>query len=131
MTGIISIDKNEIVDENSKLSAITENLLWELRDEEIPKDKAITVPIKELSTLGAGVSSLIPAFNTATPTTEMNVSGYYRLANVSEGDTLKVAKNGNFWGAFKTPEGKSKFVQLKAADPVSTTNTITMNLIAG
>ncbi len=35
-----------------------------------------------------------------------STSGLYRLANQSVGDVLKVAKNGNFRGAFKTAEGK-------------------------
>jgi hypothetical protein len=35
------------------------------------------------------------------------------------GDVLKVAKNGNFWGAFKTAEGTSKFAQLQVARPFS------------
>ncbi len=34
---------------------------------------------------------------------------------------MKVAKNGNFWGAYKTAEGGSKFVQLQAADPLTAT----------
>ena len=98
-----------------------------MRSEAIPKDKAISVPITELSVLGAGVSSLIPALNTVTQTNMMDVQGMYKLANASAGNVLKVAKNGNFWGAFKTAEGGSKFAQLAAADPISTTSTITMN----
>ena len=43
------------------------------------------------------------------------------MANAAVGDTLKVASNGNFWGAFKTAEGASKFAQLKPADPLTVT----------
>lgn len=71
-----------------------------------------SVPIAQLSTLGAGVSSLFPAFRTATQTMAADVTGLYRLANAGVGDTLKVAKDGNFWGAFKRTDGSSKFVKL-------------------
>lgn len=57
----------------------------------------------------------------------MNTQGLYQLANASIGDKLKVAKNGNFWGAFKTAEGGSKFAQLTAANPISATNKMVMN----
>ncbi len=84
------------------------------------------MPITELSTLGAGVSSLIPALNTVTQTTTMSVDGLYRLANASADATLKVARNGNFWGAFKTSGGGSKMAQLAAADPISSTTSLAM-----
>lgn len=35
----------------------------------------------------------------------------------------KVANNGNFWGAFKTADGASKFAQLQSAGPLTTTTT--------
>ena len=47
----------------------------------------------------------------------------YQLANASIGDTLKVAKNGNFWGSFKTATGKSKFAQWKKVGMLSANNT--------
>jgi len=127
MSEITSTNSNELSFERNDISTLTEKLLLDVRTKEIPKNRSISMPIAELSTLGAGVSSLIPALNTVTQTTTMNVSGLYRLANASVGDTLKIAKNGNFWGAFKTAEGGSKFAQLAAADPVSATSTIAMN----
>lgn len=123
----MSIHSNELVNDKKEISTMTEQLLLDVRTEEIPKDRSIAVPIAQLSTLGAAVSTLIPALNTITNTTTMDMSGLYRLANKSVGDTLKAAQNGNFWGALKTAEGKSKFVQLSKADPISTTNTIVMN----
>lgn len=84
------------------------------------------MPIAQLATLGAGVSSLIPALRTVTQTTSMNTQGLYRLANQSIGDTLKVAKNGNFWGAFKKADGGSKFLQLKEAGTLNGTSTTVM-----
>lgn len=83
--------------------------------------KALSVPIAELSTLGAGVASLIPALNTVTQTTTIAVDGLYRVANAGVGDVLKAAKNGNFWGAIKTAGGASKMAQFQAAGPVTAT----------
>ncbi len=122
---IISIDKDKNKDE---IQVNTEKLLADIKNNEIPKNRVISVPISELAILGAGVSSLIPALNTVTHTSVINTADLYRLANKSTGDTLKVAKNGNFWGAFKKADGKSKFLQLQSAGPISETNTITMNV---
>lgn len=93
---------------------------------EIERGNAITVPIVQLGLLGGTIASMIPALRTATQTTTVNTTGLYRLANESIGDTLKVAKNGNFWGAFKKADGGSKFVQLQNAGPVSATNSYVM-----
>lgn len=76
----------------------------------------ISIPIAQMAGLGAGVASLIPALRSITQTTTIPADGLYRLANAAVGDTLKVAKNGNFWGALKTAEGTSKFAQLQAAE---------------
>ncbi len=128
MGDIININANsEITAQDTDVVAMTNELLIDARETAVPKDKSIAMPIASLSTLGAGVSSLIPAFNTVTQTTTMNLGGLYKLANESVGDTLKVAKNGNFWGAFKTADGASKFAQLQAADPVAVTNKMVMN----
>lgn len=101
--------------------AYSEALLEDV--DKINSNEVIKVPIVQLATLGAGFSSLIPALRTVTQTTTVNTNGLFRLANAAVGDTLKQAKNGNFWGAFKTSEGKSKFVQLQNAEPLSVTNT--------
>ena len=95
----------------------------------IPTANTFCIPITQLATLGAGVAPLIPAFRTVTQTVDVNTSGLYRLANEAIGDTLKVAKNGYFWGAFKTAKGTSKFAQLQSASPlsVSTQSVIPIN----
>jgi len=93
---------------------------------EIANTKTLSVPIAELALLGTGVASLIPALRKVTQTTTFNTQGLYQLANAGVGDTLKIAKNGNFWGAFKTADGSSKFAQLQAAEPLSTTSTAVM-----
>lgn len=87
--------------------------------------KSLNLPIAELSTLGAGVASLIPALNTVTQTTTFATKGLYQLANAGFGDVLKAAKNGNFWGALKTTNGSSKLAQLREANPLSATTTTT------
>ena len=123
----INTSDGEITEQKTDVAEMTDALLADVRNAGVPAEKSISMPIAQLSTLGAGVSSLIPAFNMVTQTMTMNTQGLYQLANASVGDALKVAKNGNFWGAFKTAEGGSKFAQLAAADPVSATTTMVMN----
>lgn len=118
-------DSSEITRTGNDLIEITDGILLDARTD-ISKENTISMPIAQLATLGAGVSSLIPALRTVTQTTTVSTQGLYRLANAGVGDTLKVAKNSNFWGAFKTAEGKSKFAQLQAAGPLSATNTAVM-----
>lgn len=55
-----------------------------------------TVPIDKLSTLGAGVSSLIPALRTVTVTDTVNLQGLYTVANSDVNAVLQAAKDGTF-----------------------------------
>ena len=77
--------------------------------------RTMSLPIGELASLGGGVASLLPQLRTVTQTMTVNTDGLFRLVNAGSGDVLKVAKNGNFWGAMKTAEGKSKFTQWQQA----------------
>ena len=113
---------NELIESTENLTVVTESTLSDLHTE-LANKTVMSMPIAQLATLGAGVSSLIPALRTVTQTTTVNVDGLYKLANATVGDTLKVAKNGNFWGAFKTADGASKFAQLQEAGPLIATNT--------
>ena len=125
MGEIININNTnevELVGSENGLIELTEILLLDARST-VNSKNALSVPIAELSTLGAGVASLVPALNTVTQTTTIATEGLYQLANAGVGDVLKVAKNGNFWGAFKTADGASKFVQLQASGPLSATTT--------
>ena len=122
-TGNKPQQKNDQVD----LVEISDSILLATRDN-LTNKPLISVPIDQIATLGAGVASLLPAFRTVTQTTAMNVDGLYRLANAGVGDALKVAKNGNFWGAFKTASGGSKFAQLQAAGTAPVTTTTVMPL---
>ena len=65
---------------------------------------------------------LSPAFNTVTTTTTLATDGLFTIANKAVGDTLKMAKNGNAWGAMKTAAGSSKMVQLAEASPLTATS---------
>lgn len=122
---IVTEQNGEIVRECQGLVEMTEEMLLDAR-KEIANTKTLSMPIAELALLGTGVASLIPALRTVTQTTTFNTQGLYQLANAGVGDALKIAKNGNFWGAFKTADGKSKFAQLKAVEPLSTTSTVVM-----
>lgn len=115
-----NINEIESVREEKELVELSENLLMDARVS-INSEKTLSVPIAELATLGAGVSSLIPALNTVTQTTSIATGGLFRVANAAAGDTLKMAKNGNAWGAMKTATGGSKMVQLAEAGPLSAT----------
>ena len=128
MDDILNINTSEVktTEQNTDIQAMTDVLLMDAWSTAVPVEKTISMPLAQLSTLGAGVSSLIPAFNTVTQTTKINTQGFYRLANASAGDTLKMAKNGNYWGALKTAEGGSKFTQWTPVDSVSATNKIVM-----
>lgn len=110
---------------NAELVEIAGGILLDTRAS-LENKTAISMPIAQLATLGAGVSSLVPALRTVTQTTTISADGLYRLANAGVGDALKVAKNGNFWGAFKTADGASKFAQLQAASGVTGTSTAVM-----
>lgn len=115
-------NNNELIESTEGLATVTESVLSDLHME-LTNKSVMSIPIAQLATLGAGVSSLIPALRTVTQTTTINVNGLYKLANASVGDTLKKAKNGNFWGAFKTAEGTSKFAQLQEVGPLTETST--------
>lgn len=99
MADIIKIHNTELAPSEEinerVLMEISDGLLFDARTQ-IEEKKSLSVPIAELATLGAGVSSLIPALRTVTQTTVLNTTGLYQLANVAVGDTLKVASNGNF-----------------------------------
>ncbi len=115
---------NKMIDDEASLAETTGVLLTEARTAADSK-KTLTVPIAELATLGAGVSSLIPALHTVTTTTTIATDGLYRIANRAVGDMLKMAKNGNAWGAMKTAAGGSKLTQLSEAGPIAATSQVT------
>lgn len=122
MNNIINQDTNlQKINEQYGIVELSEDLLANARAN-INSKKSISFPIAELSTLGAGVSSLIPTFNAVTQTTTIASEGLYRIANAAIGDTLKIAKDGNAWGAMKTAAGKSKMVKLSEAGPLTATS---------
>lgn len=123
MREIVKTNNTHKIDLENSLNELAEFTYDPLVDVKtfIDSNKALSVPISELSTLGAGVSTLIPALNTVTHTTSFATNGLFRIANKAAGDTLKLAKNGNAWGAMKTAEGGSKMVQLAETGPFTAT----------
>ena len=107
--------------EDAALLSVTNKLLLDDRLS-VLNEKTMSVPIAELATLGAGVSSLIPALNTVTTTTTFATNGLFRIANQATGDVLKMAKNGNAWSAMTKATGGSKMVQLAEAGPITATS---------
>ncbi len=86
------------------------------------------VPVAQLTSLGAGVSSLLPSLRTITQSSILHSEGLYRLSNASVGDVLKKASSGDFWGALNKAGGGSKLARFQQADPVAVTNTTVMPL---
>ena len=113
-TGEISIGDTNLLE-------LTGDLLADARAD-LTKATTLSAPIAQLATLGAGVASLVPTLNTVTQTISFNTSGLYRVANQAVGDTLKLAKNGNAWGALRTADGGSKLAQLQSAGPLTATS---------
>ncbi len=138
MDNIIKLNTNQqestttSCNEANDLISIADELLFDIRSE-LPQGRKLSVPMAQLSTLGAGVASLLPTLKIASQTSPISGERLFRLANATVGDTLKVAKNGNYWGAFKTADGASKFVQLQevssiqsAASTAMSTNIVTI-----
>ncbi len=121
----------EIIQFNNDGNDMNENPeimgLEELTDSEIlditaaiNSDKALRIPIAELSTLGAGVSSLIPAFNTVTQEINIDTKGLYRITNQEAGEVLQASKKyaGEDYPSLVTKAGGRKFARLKQVDSV-------------
>lgn len=119
------IKNTEIAQQDNSLLSMSNIMLMKTRVG-LTKENSISVPIGELAALGGVAASLIPTLRTVTQTAVVETNGLYQLANAAVGDTLKVAKNGNFWGAFKTADGSSKFAQLMEVGPLSATTRTVM-----
>lgn len=105
--------------EANGLISITDDVLLDVRSD-ISKCNKISVPIAQLSTLGAGVASMLPTFRTITQSASVAGEPLYRVANQAIGDSLKIAKDGNAWGAMKTSGGTSKMVKLQQVGDIKT-----------
>ena len=131
MDNIIKLNTNQqetttmSCDDANDLISMADELLFDVRSD-LPQGRKLSVPIAQLSALGAGAASLLPVLRTVTQSTEINMTNIYHWVNEGAGNTLKVAKNGNKWGAYLTSNGKSKFAQFQAAGPLSVTNTTTV-----
>lgn len=117
MEEMTNVNNNELIC-NSDVMSVTESMLSEVRRIDDEKNK-ISIPLAELSTLGTGISELLPAFRTVTETMSMDSSGLFRIMNATDG-TLKMAKGGKFaWGALKAADGSSKMAKLQAVSEVT------------
>lgn len=121
----VLFNNNSLATNNSvSIIEISNDFLEDTR-KNISEKTTFSLPFSQMSTLGAGVASILPAFRTVTQTTTINTTGLYKVANENLG-TLKVAQSGNFyWGAIKCADGTSKMAQLQSAGDLSaTTNTL-------
>ena len=119
------LEGHEVIQNQANIIEVTNGILMDARSE-LTEKASFSMPIAQLATLGAGVSSLIPALHTVTQTTTVNTQGLYYLANAGVGDSLKVARNGNSWGALKCADGTSKMAQFQSAGPLTATSTATV-----
>ncbi|MDO4383394.1 MAG: hypothetical protein Q4C18_02745, partial [Eubacteriales bacterium] len=108
------------------LEALTDSEILDVSTA-INRDKALRIPIAELSTLGAGVSSLIPAFHTVTQEINMDTTGknLWRIPNLEDGDKLSKAKKypGMHWAFVKnSTTGKSEHALLEEVTSLSGTS---------
>ena len=114
------VDENNVIvsgiDQEDLVTRV-ERMLDEISSE-LPRKAYFSMPVSQLSSLGAGVASLLPAFQSVIENMNLGTETLYRVVNADIGDALKVAKNGNLWGALKTVEGKSKMAQLQAVNGV-------------
>ena len=117
----IAKSENLRLEEQCEIVAVSENMLAEVRAS-ISGSNTLSMPIAEIVTLGAGVSSLFPSLRTVTQTMTSNTNGLYQLANQLNGDVLKSARDGTKWGSLKTAEGSSKLVKLQEVDSVTSTS---------
>ena len=127
MDELSTMNEDGQIDRMHSVSEMTNALLTDLRKDDIPEEKSFVLPIAQLATLGAGVASLIPAFNTVTQTKTVGVEGLYKIVNSAPGDVLKVAKDGYSWAALKGAKGASKLAKLAPANPVAETTKMVMN----
>lgn len=119
----LNADKQDTpCNDTNGLISITDDLLCNVRAD-ISQSQKLSVPIAQLSTLGAGVASLLPAFRTITQTSSFAAEGLYRIPNAVIGDTLKAAKSGNFWPSFKN---SNKLAQLQKVDTLQSTTSMVM-----
>lgn len=106
------------MDGQNELQNLAKDLILDTKTD-IAKKKKISIPIAQLFTLGAGVSSLIPALHTVTQTSTVNTGGLYKLLN-GDGVGLKQSRSGFLWGA--TKESKmGKFNEVNSVTKTTTT----------
>ncbi len=127
MDNIVKLDSaNEVLpdfyNETEDLTRIAANVLADVSPD-LLQNKKLSMPIAQLATLGAGVASLLPAFRTITQTSSVAAEGLYRISNTVVGDTLKVAKGGNFWPSFKNT---NTFAKLQEVESLQSTTTMVM-----
>lgn len=102
---------------------MTQNILFDVKSD-ISQIQKFSMPISQLSALGAGVASLLPAFRTVTQNFSIAGEGFYKWVNAEKGSELKALKDGLNWGAYKTKTGESKMAKFQKIGNISSTNTI-------
>lgn len=102
---------------------MTQNILFDVKSD-ISQVQKFSMPISQLSALGANVASLLPAFRTVTQIPSIDGEVFYKWVNAEKGSELKALKDGLNWGAYKTQTGESKMAKFQKVGSISSTNTI-------
>lgn len=122
--------REKLAEQNEMMLPFGVDLLEDAKNASSIRKSSLNLPISQLSTLGAGVSALMPVLSSATQSVTGSTGALYRIANAATGDVLKMAKNGNAWGAMFTESGKSKMVQLQAVNPATINPAMIMMAVA-
>ena len=96
----------EVISQQNEIIEKTEDML-QITREEILSKSWLSMPVAELSTIGAGAAALSPTLKAVSTGGEV----LYKLANAGAGDALKIATDGTYWGAMNTAEGASKMAK--------------------
>ena len=125
------MEKNEVIKSEAGSSSIQQDTVITGIDEIDKIDSAdqtqsITIPISEFATLGSSVAMLMTPLREVSTTVQLDTDGLFRLANSAPGDILKMAEDGNAWGALKSSDGKSKMAKLTSVNSVTGTTTTTI-----
>lgn len=104
------------------IASVAEQMLMEVKVD-LSTRNSVKLSIAQITSLGAGVSSLLPSLRTITQTASTSGTGLYRLINAGLGDVLKISKDGSLWGAMKTAGGASKMAKFVNAGPLTSTTT--------
>ena len=104
---------------------VTRGILYDTAAD-LSKMRIRSIPISELTSLGAGVSFLLPSMESITRIVTASSNGLYKLADAELSDVLEAATSGDFWPLLKKINGTRKLVKKKGNGDNASKNTAVM-----